>query len=200
MRAKDVLLDALDSYTGTVVFVSHDRYFIDRLATRVIEIENGAITPYGGNYEDYLRRKEALAAGAASSSTAILSGPARSAAESKDLHLSASSHNERAGNTPAASSNTIVIEGGFEGANGASKERQRRLNPIKQKQMEDRCKFLEEEIPRVESSIAHTEEQLGVYVSAAETQRLTTLAEELRAQLAAFTEEWEELMAQLEGA
>ena len=123
MRAKDVLLDALDSYTGTVVFVSHDRYFIDRLATRVIEIESGAITPYEGNYEDYLRRKEALAAGAASSSTAILSGPARSAAESKDLHLSASSHNERAGNTPAASSNTIVIEGGFEGANGASKER-----------------------------------------------------------------------------
>src|SRR5580698_5820501 len=88
MRAKDVLLDALDSYTGTVVFVSHDRYFIDRLATRVIEIENGAITPYEGNYEDYLRRKEALAAGAASSSTAILSGAARSAAESKDLHLS----------------------------------------------------------------------------------------------------------------
>jgi ATP-binding cassette, subfamily F, member 3 len=200
MRAKDVLLDALDSYTGTVVFVSHDRYFIDRLATRVIEIENGAITPYEGNYEDYLRRKEALAAGAASSSTAILSGPARSAAESKDLHLSASSHNEPAGNTPASSSNTIVIEGGFEGANGASKEKQRRLNPIKQKQMKDRCKFLEEEIPRVESSIAHTEEQLGVYVSAAETQRLTTLAEELRAQLAAFTEEWEELMAQLEGA
>jgi ATP-binding cassette subfamily F protein 3 len=78
-----------------------------------------------------------------------------------------------------------------------SSARSRRLNPIKQKQMEDRCKFLEEEIPRVESSIAHTEEQLGVYVSAAETQRLTTLAEELRAQLAALTAEWEELMQQL---
>jgi ATP-binding cassette subfamily F protein 3 len=73
------------------------------------------------------------------------------------------------------------------------------LNPIKQKQMEDRCAFLEEEIPRVESAIAHTDEQLGVYVSAAETQRLTTLAEELRAQLAASTAEWEELTAQLEG-
>ena len=39
MRAKDVLLEALASYSGTVVFVSHDRYFIDRLATRVLEIE-----------------------------------------------------------------------------------------------------------------------------------------------------------------
>ena len=60
MRAKDVLLDALAAFSGTVIFVSHDRYFIDRLATRVLEIENGAITAYEGNYEDYLRSKEAL--------------------------------------------------------------------------------------------------------------------------------------------
>jgi ATP-binding cassette subfamily F protein 3 len=64
--------------------------------------------------------------------------------------------------------------------------------------MEERCAFLEEEIPRVEASIAHTEEQLGVYVSATETQRLAALAQELRAQLAAFTSEWEELMGQLD--
>jgi ATPase subunit of ABC transporter with duplicated ATPase domains len=42
MRAKDVLLEALAAYSGTVIFVSHDRYFIDRLATRVLEIEGGA--------------------------------------------------------------------------------------------------------------------------------------------------------------
>jgi ATP-binding cassette subfamily F protein 3 len=64
--------------------------------------------------------------------------------------------------------------------------------------MEDRCAFLEEEVPRLEAAIAHTEQQLGVYVSAAETERLTALAEELRAQLAALTAEWEELMEQLE--
>jgi ATP-binding cassette, subfamily F, member 3 len=76
----------------------------------------------------------------------------------------------------------------------------RRLNPIKQKQMEERCVFLEEEIPRIEASIATTEEQLGVYVSAAETQRLTELASELRSQLTSLTDEWEELTLQLEGA
>ena len=47
--------------------------------------------------------------------------------------------------------------------------------------MEERCAFLEEETPRIEAAIAYTEEQLGVYVSAAETERLTTLAAELRA-------------------
>jgi ATP-binding cassette subfamily F protein 3 len=58
MRAKDVLLTALQEYSGTVVFVSHDRYFIDRLATRIFEIEEGSVTVYPGNYEDYLWRKE----------------------------------------------------------------------------------------------------------------------------------------------
>src|SRR4051795_154531 len=62
MRAKDVLLDAIAAFSGTVVFVSHDRYFIDRLATRVIEVENGVITSYPGNYEDYLRKKDELSA------------------------------------------------------------------------------------------------------------------------------------------
>jgi ATP-binding cassette subfamily F protein 3 len=162
-----------------VVFVSHDRYFIDRLATRVLEIENGAITAYEGNYEDYLRRKEALAAATPDAAPKQL--PAEKAAPART---------------------TVLIEGGYEETNGAGgppAARTRRLNPIRQKQMEERCAFLEEEIPRLEASIAHTEQQLGIYVSAAETQRLTTLAEELRAQLAALTAEWEELMAQLEG-
>ncbi len=193
MRAKDVLLEALAGYTGTVVFVSHDRYFIDRLATRVLEIENGAITPYEGNYEDYLRRKEATAANANGH-------PERSGVESKNLRLP-SSITETVRDFTPSTNNSIVIDGGFETPHcPAPKEKAHRLNPIRQKQMEDRCAFLEEEVPRVEASIAHTEEQLGVYVSAAETQRLTTLAEDLRAQLAGLTTEWEELMAQLENA
>jgi len=58
MRAKDVLLEALSKYSGTVVFVSHDRYFIDNLATRIFEIEEGHVHVYPGNYEDYLWRKQ----------------------------------------------------------------------------------------------------------------------------------------------
>jgi len=58
MRAKDVLLEALSKYTGTIVFVSHDRYFIDKLATRVFEVGNGRVEVYPGNYEDYRWRKE----------------------------------------------------------------------------------------------------------------------------------------------
>ena len=62
MRAKDVLLHALSGYTGTVVFVSHDRYFIDKLATRIFEIGSGRVEVYPGNYEDFLWRKQGGAA------------------------------------------------------------------------------------------------------------------------------------------
>jgi ATP-binding cassette subfamily F protein 3 len=58
MRAKDVLLESLEKYTGTVVFVSHDRYFIDKLATRIFEVGNGEVHVFPGNYEDYIWRKE----------------------------------------------------------------------------------------------------------------------------------------------
>src|SRR5436309_1786821 len=58
IRAKDILLNALSAYTGTVVFVSHDRYFIDKLATRVFEIGGGKVEIYPGNYEDFLWRKQ----------------------------------------------------------------------------------------------------------------------------------------------
>jgi ATP-binding cassette subfamily F protein 3 len=172
MRAKDVLLEALAAFSGTVVFVSHDRYFIDRLATRVLEVEGGAVTSHEGNYEDYLRWKS-LADGSLLVESATKEKPQESAAKN--------------GNGTGADAEAE-----------AAKDRPRRLNPIKQKQMEERCAFLEEEVPRIEAAIAHTEEQLGVYVSAAETQRLTTLAEELRAQLATLTDEWEELMGQLD--
>ena len=181
MRAKDELLNALAAFSGTVVFVSHDRDFIDRLATRVLEVEGGAVTSHEGNYEDYLRRKAIASAGVVF----------ESAANEKQQDSTASSGNGRA---------VAAAQDGGDGiAKDEAKDRPRRLNPIKQKQMEERCVFLEEETPRVEAAIAHTEAQLGVYVSAEETQRLTALAEELRAQLAVLTTEWEELMVQLDG-
>jgi ATP-binding cassette, subfamily F, member 3 len=58
LQAKEVLLEALRKFTGTIVFVSHDRYFIDKLATRIFNIENGKLQDYPGNYEDYLWQKE----------------------------------------------------------------------------------------------------------------------------------------------
>ena len=66
LDSKDVLLDALADFGGTLIFVSHDRYFVDRLATKIIVVGHGGIEMYPGTYEEYLwskaqREQQALA-------------------------------------------------------------------------------------------------------------------------------------------
>ena len=58
VRSKDLLLDALSDYPGTVVFVSHDRDFAEQLATRVIRVDNGGITEYPGDFAYYTHKVE----------------------------------------------------------------------------------------------------------------------------------------------
>ena len=84
LRSKDVLMEALRDYEGTLVFVSHDRYFLDGLATKVLEVGGGMAVQYLGNYEDYLAKKAADLAlkGAPDESKApVGAGPPRTADE-----------------------------------------------------------------------------------------------------------------------
>jgi len=59
LASKEVLEDALRGFTGTIVFISHDRYFINCIATQVVEVDGGRLTTFLGNYDDYLERKTA---------------------------------------------------------------------------------------------------------------------------------------------
>src|SRR5580765_4194940 len=127
MRAKDVLLEALMKYTGTVVFVSHDRYFIDKLATRVFEVGGGKVEVFPGNYEDYLWRKQggqhvAPTLDDVPGGKTVKSAPFLPAVERKgDFHADASS----------------APTNGNSGSSEPATPR-KHLNPIKRKQMEDR--------------------------------------------------------------
>lgn len=58
--SKEILEQALNNYTGTVLYVSHDRYFINQTATRILELTNQAMVNYIGNYDYYLEKKEEL--------------------------------------------------------------------------------------------------------------------------------------------
>jgi ATP-binding cassette subfamily F protein 3 len=62
LDSKDVLLEALEDYGGTLLIVSHDRYFVERLATKIVEIGRGAAVVYPGTYPEFLWHKEQLAA------------------------------------------------------------------------------------------------------------------------------------------
>jgi len=168
MRAKDVLLEALSKYTGTVVFVSHDRYFIDKLATRVFEIGGGRVEVYPGNYEDYRWRKE---------------GGAEKLQEA--VRTSTASSQPTNGNKPQ-----VVAE--------SAEPKSKRLNPIRRKQMEERVRKLEAEISRTESAIAGCEAALQTFVSAEETARSTQELANYRAELQACLKEWEDLAQALQ--
>jgi ATP-binding cassette subfamily F protein 3 len=58
LESKDVLLEALEDYGGTLIFVSHDRYFVEKLATKIIEIGHGEAVVYPGTYAEFLWHKE----------------------------------------------------------------------------------------------------------------------------------------------
>ena len=60
IASKEILEEALNSYTGTVLYVSHDRYFINQTATRILELKNCAVVNYIGDYDYYLEKKEEL--------------------------------------------------------------------------------------------------------------------------------------------
>jgi ATP-binding cassette subfamily F protein 3 len=171
MRAKDVLLHALSSYTGTVVFVSHDRYFIDKLATRVFEIGGERVEVYPGNYEDFLWRKQGGAAKLQEQVAGSIDHPSRD--------------NERVGAAVHAR----------RGDNGSPPAK--RLNPIKRKQMQDRAQELEEDISELEASIAACENSLQNFVSVEETTRLTQELERNRAELQERVAEWEGVAQEL---
>lgn len=60
ISSKEILEDALNSYTGTVFYVSHDRYFINQTATRILDLTNQTIVNYIGDYDYYLEKKEEM--------------------------------------------------------------------------------------------------------------------------------------------
>jgi ATP-binding cassette subfamily F protein 3 len=171
LRAKDVLLDAIRNFTGTVLFVSHDRYFIDGLATRVFEVEDRRLHIYPGNYEDYLWRKQG--------------GPEK-VTEQITNSLAATP-------TPAA-----PIEIPTPKPEPTPQSNIKRLNPIKLKQLEDRLQHAEQEIPRLEDAIAAAEARLGSFTSADQSQKDAAELDELRTKRAMLLAEWEELSLTLE--
>jgi ATP-binding cassette, subfamily F, member 3 len=172
MRAKDVLLTALQDYNGTVVFVSHDRYFIDKLATRIVEVENGQVHVYPGNYEDYLWRKQ----GGSGSVIGDTATPAPPVAESLPVQV----ENPPAVEAPPVKSGLV------------------RLNPIKLRQMKQRRHAIEDEVTRLEVEIADYEAALANFVSVDETKRVNELLEARRSDLEALMNEWEEVAQLIE--
>lgn len=166
MVSKEILENALNSYTGTVLYVSHDRYFINTTATRIIELVGQTTVNYIGNYDYYIEKKDALTA-AALAGKPTDSSSAVSAAQKNAQKESAKADWKQ------------------------SKEEQALL-----KKKKNELKKTEERITVIEDRLKAIEEESALPEVCTDTARLLELHKEstkLSEELDALYEKWEEL-------
>jgi len=169
LASREVLEEALAEFPGTIVFISHDRYFINRIATRVLEVASGALTSYPGDYDDYL-----VATARAAEST-----PARSP------ELPA-----RPSPAPAAApaDQRSRVEGRRGRASGAVRALRRRLEEV-ERQIHD----LEERLRQFAEALSDP----ALYKDGDHVRALTTERKTAEEQVAWLMREWEELSVEL---
>jgi ATP-binding cassette subfamily F protein 3 len=176
--ARETLEGALTSYEGTLLVVSHDRYFLDRICTRLLVIEGNGLEAHLGNYSDWRRRKREEASRAAE----------KAAAAQKPV---AETRGKAAAAAPAPAPRAPAES---EATRTANKERER-----ERRRLERRVETLEADVGKVEAELKSVRQELAAD-HAGDWQKLHTLADrerELDALLARRMAEWETASAAL---
>jgi ATP-binding cassette subfamily F protein 3 len=220
LDSKEVLLDALADYGGTLVFVSHDRYFVDRLANKVIEVGGGEAPLYPGGYEDFLHWKKLQEAGQAAP---LPSGPsakkpvveaAKSEASKPEPHKAAgvpkakSPKVETAGHAkPGKSNGQPAAKAGYDPLaprlrpTGAPSDRQARDKELKR--MKARLGDLEKRIAEKEKAVKEIETQMassGFYDDRARAEEAASTHKALVWEVGDLMSQWESLQGEVEAA
>ena len=170
MESKDILEQALNSYTGTLLYVSHDRYFVNQTAHKILELENGHFVTYFGNYDYYLQKKENIIDNFSKNSSENVSNPSGSVtAES----MANSSDNDGKANWEA------------------NKQKQREITRAKRE-----LESIEARIEEIENRIADIDNEFmqeEVATNSAKLNELTSELDGLNDELAGLYDRWEEL-------
>ena len=172
IMSKEILEEALNNYRGTVLYVSHDRYFINQTATRILELVNQTFVNYIGNYDYYLEKKDEL-------TRAYASSPGHSVGN--------------AGNTAGSPANTASASSS--GTSALSWQEQKEQQAKDRKRKHD-LKRTEEEISRLEERNAAIDHELTleeVYSNSVKCQELSTERTANEERLEELYEMWETL-------
>ncbi len=177
MVSKEILEEALNNYTGTVFYVSHDRYFINTTATRIIELTNKSIINYIGNYDYYLNKRDILTNKAFGNHTKNINSKIENVSAIKLNHSNEFKNFEESKNSKELWQQ--------------SKEEQAKLKKIK-----NQLKNVEEKINQLEERIKNIDKEYMQPEISSNTEKLTKLHNEkvdLSKQLDTLYEQWEEL-------
>ncbi|TVY09802.1 ribosomal protection-like ABC-F family protein [Paenibacillus cremeus] len=169
LYSKEVLESALIDYEGTLLFISHDRYFLNKMAERMLELSSDGVTDYLGNYDDYVEKKLELA-------------------EMEQQRLLAEAAKKATSSAAAASSaGTASESSGYEAGKQAKREERNRQRKLEQ---------LEQQIAQLEDAIGALEAELAlpeVYNDYVLVQEKNTQLEAKKTELAECYEQWEQL-------
>ena len=165
IASKEILEEALNNYTGTILYVSHDRYFINSTASRILELVNQTFVNYIGNYDYYLEKKEEL-------TRAYASAPAVSA-----------------GIAPSESSSENQTESKLSWQEQKEQQAKERKRKNDLKKTEEEIAKLEERNTVIDEELTKEE----IYSNSIECQKLSTERAENEEKLEALYERWEEL-------
>ena len=176
ITSKEILENALNEYEGTVLYVSHDRYFINRTATRILALEGGTFIGYPGNYDYYLEKRDAI-------------GTAGSAEEA------ALSDGGTAGRASA------VMPSGTNVSESKLSWQEQKAQEAEKRKRQNRIKKAEEEISRIEERIDEINNEMTDPAISTDVEKLTALskeADELGTTLERLYEEWDSLQSETE--
>ena len=178
ITSKEILEQALNDYTGTVLYVSHDRYFINQTASRILELVNATFVNYIGNYDYYLEKKEELTAryAPAMSGNPSMDPVSRAAAEAQDTQQSSSAKKPETGSKQSWQ----------EQKEQQARERKRK-NDLKK--VEDNISALENRNQEIDDLMTHED----VYSNSVKCQELAAEKAQNEALLEELYEKWEEL-------
>ncbi len=202
IMSKEILEDALNGYEGTVLYVSHDRYFINKTASRILELTAGRFVNYIGNYDYYLEKHDAVMA-AVEASAAVIAGSAASAASGANAManaMSSSSARNAVSNAPCGASFAAAKKAAAESPATsakldwqAKKEEQARLRKRENdlKKCEEKIAILEERLKAIDAEMSLPE--MGTQI--ARLQELALEREAVDGELADLYGQWETLAA-----
>ena len=208
IASKEILENALVHYTGTVLYVSHDRYFINKTATRILDLTMGTLINYIGNYDYYLEKKETqekaylASAAQAANRSAKSSGAGNTGTSSHPTAAAGANPTALSGNgtgTSAASSASAVtaaVQAAASASSGKLDWKQQKEEQTRLRKKQNELKRVEEEIHTLETRDQEIDALLcdeTVFSDVPRLMKLNKEKEELNAKLEGLYEKWEEL-------
>jgi ATP-binding cassette subfamily F protein 3 len=193
VTAREILEEALEQFEGTMLFISHDRYFINRMATKVVEVRDGRLWEFAGDYDYYLEKSaEGRAPSAESRESWQQAAGRRQQAEDRTEPRAPSAESKKAPAAKPRSKEERRAEA------EARQQKSRAIAPLKA-----RLKELESEIATIEARVRNLNDQMAnpdLYRDSGKAREVARERKTLEEQAASLYGKWEELALRLESA